>query len=638
MAEPDRSQSVSADPAPSPQGVSAEPPAAANFKTLSDPNDEQGYCSAWLSLQCARIPGAVAALILIRQPPSAAPVLTATWPDPNLDLGELTAVAERAYAEHRTVAALGRTGPDTSPAQPVGLLVGVPLGFGKEPIAAAAVALTITGGVTLVSPESVTERMRWGSGWLEALQGARRSNELSTSVAQAAACLDLFAAIGEQSRFKGTALALVNFLATRLHCDRVSIGTMRKNASMRVRAISHSATFKNEGQLVDAIENAMEEAVDQRATIVFPTRPSDRTVAMAHRTLAEIVKAPSVSLVSLTLVDGKRASIGAITLERHREPFGNDSLQVAETMAALLGPIIALQLRANRIVAGRAVDTVGHGFAAIGNPRRPVLKLAAIGALALALTLALGVGEYRVTAKSVLEAEVQRAAVVPFEGYIRTASTRAGDTVRAGDLLAALDDRDLILDRLKWRAERDKLVQKQREVLAKHDRANLVILESQIRQADSQVALAEEKLSRARIVAPFDGIVVSGDLTQMLGSPVEKGKLLFEIAPLNTYRLIVHVDERDVRYVAVAQTGVVAFAGMPWTPMPIVVSKITPVTVAEEGRNSFRVEATLTELGPHLRPGMEGVAKIETGRRSLVWIWTRALVEWARLVAWKYMP
>src|SRR5262249_15793498 len=161
-----------------------------------------------------------------------------------------------------------------------------------------------------------------------------------TSIAQAAACLDLFAEIGEQPRLKETALALVNFLATRLHCDRVSIGTVRKNGSMRVRAISHSATFKNEGQVVDAIENAMEEAVEQEATIGFPTRPSDRTVAMAHRTLAEIIKASSVSLVSVTLIDGKRRSIGAITFERHREPFGNDSLQLIETIAALLGPII----------------------------------------------------------------------------------------------------------------------------------------------------------------------------------------------------------------------------------------------------------------------------------------------------------
>ena len=73
-------------------------------------------------------------------------------------------------------------------------------------------------------------------------------------------------------------------------------------------------------------------------------------------------------------------------------------------------------------------------------------------------------------------------------------------------------------------------------------------------------------------------------------------------------------------------------------PLPLVLSKITPVTVAEDGRNSFRVEARLTELGLHLRPGMEGVAKIETGQRSIVWIWTHAVVDWLRLAAWKYLP
>jgi len=100
----------------------------------------------------------------------------------------------------------------------------------------------------------------------------------------------------------------------------------------------------------------------------------------------------------------------------------------------------------------------------------------------------------------------------------------------------------------------------------------------------------------------------------------------------------VQVDERDVRYVAIGQSSAVAFAGVPWTPLRMILSKITPVTVAEDGRNFFRIEARLTESAPHLRPGMEGVAKIETGQRSLVWIWTRAIVEWLRLVAWKYMP
>src|SRR5262249_10136626 len=157
--------------------------------------------------------------------------------------------------------------------------------------------------------------------------------------------------------------------------------------------------------------------------------------------------------------------------------------------------------------------------------------------------------------------------------------------VRAGDLLAELDDRDLVLDRLKWRAERDKLVQKQREALAKHDRTNLVVLESQIRQAQSQLALAEEKLARTRIMAPFDGLVVTGDLTQMLGSPVERGKTLFELAPLDSYRVIIRVGERDVRYVSVDQSGMMTLEGMPSDPLPLSLTKITPVTAAEDGRN-----------------------------------------------------
>ena len=140
-------------------------------------------------------------------------------------------------------------------------------------------------------------------------------------------------------------------------------------------------------------------------------------------------------------------SIGALTFERHApSPSRDETLQLAEAIAALLGPQVSLQLRANRLVAGRVVDRLGDGYEALFGPRRPALKLGAIGVIALALALLFAKGEHRVTAKSVLEAEVQRAAVAPFDGFVRAAPVRAGDTVRSGDLLAALDDRDLVLD------------------------------------------------------------------------------------------------------------------------------------------------------------------------------------------------
>ena len=52
--------------------------------------------------------------------------------------------------------------------------------------------------------------------------------------------------------------------------------------------------------------------------------------------------------------------------------------------------------------------------------------------------------------------------------------------------------------------------------------------------------------ARTRLVAPFDGVVVKGDLTQSLGSPVAKGDVLFEVAPLDGYRVILSIDERDI--------------------------------------------------------------------------------------------
>jgi multidrug resistance efflux pump len=639
MFEPDRSRSRSSEQAPHLRVVAGEPSAPSHWTGLADAGNEAVFCSAWLSSQCARISGVVGGLLMMPPPGKGLRVASTSWPQRNPYLQDLLRLAERASLERRAVVSPGRDFSDGAFTQAVGVFVALPLGAESHPIAVAAVALA-SGSSAALTPENIVEQLRWGAGWLEALPWAHRSAEVSTDVARAASALDFLAAIGDQPRLQGTAIAVANDLAARLLCDRVSVGVIKRNGSVRLRAISHSASFKGQGRLVDAIENAMEEALDQRVSVAYPPLPStDRAVSMAHRALSENIKVFGASLLSVVMADSKGELIGAITFERHRnEPFDRGALQQAEAIAALLGPVIGLQLRANRLIAGRVVDRVGEGFTALIGPRRPGLKLAVLGVIGLALFLTLARGEHRVTAKSVLEGEVQRAAVAPFEGIIRAAPVRAGDAVKSGDLMARLEDRDLILDRAKWRAERDKFMQKQREVRAKHDRTNLVILDSQIRQAESQLALAEEKLSRAQILAPFDGIVVSGDLSQMLGSPVEKGKLLFEIAPLDSYRLIVHVDERDVRYVSVGQSGTVTFAGSPWSPLRLILSKITPVTVAEEGRNSFRIEARLTQVGPHLRPGMEGVAKIETGQRSLVWIWTRAVAEWLRLAAWKYLP
>jgi len=281
---------------------------------------------------------------------------------------------------------------------------------------------------------------------------------------------------------------------------------------------------------------------------------------------------------------------------------------------------------------------VNYGRKLVG-PRHTVLKLVSYSLLALLVFFIFAKGEYRVTADARLEGAVQRAVAAPLAGYVAEAYVRAGDLVHEGDPLFSLDDRDLVLERLKWLSQKSQYTREYNEAVAMRDRAKANVLAAQVEQAEAQVALIEEQLERVRVTAPFDGFVVSGDLSQSLGIPVERGDVLFELAPLADYRVILEVEERDIGQLREGQEGQLALTGLPGDRLPILVEKVTPVSIAEEGKNYFRVEAGLTgDMPPLLRPGMEGVGKVDIERRRLIWIWTHKIIYWMRMFFWSWWP
>src|SRR5207237_9047193 len=106
------------------------------------------------------------------------------------------------------------------------------------------------------------------------------------------------------------------------------------------------------------------------------------------------------------------------------------------------------------------------------------------------------------------------------------------------------------------------------EGVAKHDRSASRVRAEQVAQAEAQLNLTDEKLARTRLVAPFDAVVVSGDLSQQLGAPIDQGKVLFELAPLDAYRVVLQVDERDISYVELGQSGELALTGLTGATLP----------------------------------------------------------------------
>ncbi|MDH3535839.1 MAG: efflux RND transporter periplasmic adaptor subunit [Gammaproteobacteria bacterium] len=265
-------------------------------------------------------------------------------------------------------------------------------------------------------------------------------------------------------------------------------------------------------------------------------------------------------------------------------------------------------------------------------------RLVAAGILLLVGSMTFISGTYRVTASASLEGKIQRAIVAPFDGYIAAAHARAGETVAAGDVIAELDIEELLLQQQRYAAEKNEYDRQYRKALSTRDKTQAHIFKSQVSQAEAQLNLLDKKIRRSALVATLDGIIISGDLSRSLGAPVKTGDLLFEVAPLDEYRLIILVDEKQVVDVREGLAGELTLKALPGKTLPFAVHKVSPVFAEDENGIAYRVEARLVENHAGLRPGMEGVAKIEIDQRSLGWIYLHELFDVMRLWAWRWLP
>jgi pyruvate/2-oxoglutarate dehydrogenase complex dihydrolipoamide acyltransferase (E2) component len=603
---------------------------AALWAVLASAADAREYCQSWLAIQCRLIPGVLGGVVLLRLPGAESYSAVAVWPDVRRDMSYLTPVAQQALTERRGIVAPRKDAPD--PASP-SLYIGYPVE-----------SVGVLHGVVVIEvaarPEPEVQaglrQLHWGAAGLELMLCQQEVVRVGETRDRLQAVLEVVASAAAHERYAAAATALATDLATRLKCERVSIGFLH-GGQTRIDAVSHSAQFKDRTNLLRAVAAAMDEAVDQNATIVVPQPAgSSPLVRRANAALVTEHGSGTVCTVPMT-VSGKPA--GALTLERGAgRPFDAATIELCEAIAGLAGPMLDVHRREDRWFGARLALWWREKLAQLFGPRHGGLKLAAIVFAALVAFLTLAKGDFRVSAATVLEPQLQLAATAPFNGYIREAPARAGDLVKKGALLARLDDRELKLERLKYLSQEEELTKQMRSAFADRNHAQVQILTAQLEQAKAQVARVEEQLQRTALAAPFDGVVVSGDLSQQLGAPVERGTVLFEIAPLSEFRLVLKADERDIAYLQVGQRGALLLAAFPDERIGFEVTGITPVSTPRDGRNYFRVEAKLDRTDPRMRPNMEGVGKVEIDRRRYIWIWTRQAVDALRLVAWSWLP
>ena len=474
--------------------------------------------------------------------------------------------------------------------------------------------------------ENVEASISWLSCLAELPSGSGSKNAESV--------LKVIAMALSQTRFSEASMAVASELAGRLQCERVSIGLVENN-EVRIQTISNSTQHVTQQNLVKCIEAAMLEAIDQQETLLFPPRPNSYYSTQEHDVLIRQHLGEYICTVPLVV---NEVVMGAVMFERQGlvGEFNDETKELCEQLASLFAPILHYRRLNDRPVFEKLKESgsclfsnvFGHGY--LGTK-----LITSIIAGVLVATYFMP-WDYRISANAILEGEIERVITAPEEGYLKEASVRPGDIVEAGATLATLDDRDLQLEKLKWTGKLKQVSKEYREALAAHEQSQIGILRSQLGQAEAQLEILEHKLSRIVITSPISAVIVSGDFTRALGSPVERGQVLYKVSPLENYRVVLQVDESDVAEIAVGLKGELTLSAAAEETFEMEVVKITPVSTAENGINYFQVEASLASTPDFLRPGMQGVGKIEIGERQLFWVWTHKAVDWIRLKLWSW--
>jgi len=213
-----------------------------------------------------------------------------------------------------------------------------------------------------------------------------------------------------------------------------------------------------------------------------------------------------------------------------------------------------------------------------------------------------------------LEARNQATLVARREGPLVEVVVEEGQWVRAGDLLARLDDKEasLAVDRASLGLEVAKREAVRADTLhsqgfmSPKDQDDLVLKR---RTAEVELEQARYNLGLTRIVAPFAGRVVERDVH--LGETVTPGKACFTIVDFDPVRARLYFPERDLQSVRVGQQALVSLDSRPGQPFEARVTLVNPVV--DQTNGTFKVTLELPNPGGALRPGAFARVRLKTG-------------------------
>jgi multidrug efflux pump subunit AcrA (membrane-fusion protein) len=468
--------------------------------------------------------------------------------------------------------------------------------------------------------------------WIVPSENPSNCNEadrLRIQLARLAALTDLIARLESADNLRDACQKLADLLRDHLSVEQVFVGLCREGSlACQLTAISGVPAFDPRTSLTQAAQAALQESIARRELVCWPAAdPTFRGGLLAHRQYAEA--AGVAAIVSSPLRDAAGRLCGACMVTTEFENVDEGSvtsfLRAAENPVASALNLVARARKGSLYRASRAARR------ALKECRGRVI----VGAIALlALILCLPVA-YRPKYYCTIEPVTRRFVAAPFDGPLEKAFVQPGDLVEKGQLLARMDGREVRWELAGTRAELHRAAKQRAGHLATHESGDAEIARYEVDRLEMRIELLEHRDQNVDIRSPVAGVVVSGDLEDAEGMPLDVGQTLFEVAPLDDMVVEVSIAEDDFAYIRAGMPVTIRLDAFPLRNFMASIERIHPRAELRDDAHVFIAEVRLEHPANGLRPGMRGTARVEADRYTLGWnLFHRPLIAALTWLGW----
>jgi multidrug resistance efflux pump len=446
------------------------------------------------------------------------------------------------------------------------------------------------------------------------------------AVEQTAALVELASLVAAAPFYEESIRILTERVQKHLGCHQAALGLVGRK-KVKLANVSGAAKFDARGNLTLLIESAMQDAVLSDGLVRWPRPPEDHRGRadlsdVAQQELHHALDLDQVCSVPLRRADGKMVAVLTLMWRADHKPTESAD-RFIEAAAPHLGSLLGALRRADP---GNARKWWHHLWTSVSKVR----KIIVIAIVLVLLGLLIMPVRFPVKVDATIEPVLRRVVPAQFDGILKESNVKPGDLVKKGDLLALMDDKQLRWKQAELIASRDKAI-RQRDLAMADPRAPVASAQMSQLEADGidlELKLLAFKQENLELRAPFDGMVLVGDLDRAQGIPVNQGDVLFEIGPVNQMITELMVPAYDISLIEVGDEVNLRLASFPGENWTTTITKIRPQAESIDGKTVFVAEASLVLAaadGPVLRAGMKGRASVRGDEAPLAWVITRRL-------------